>query len=308
MKNTGKNNDSGNSGADGLLNPPPTSAAGSKSSPAELFPPPSGVRPVDGEWATAAQIAASLPFATIDETFLRNRAREINPRTSQGWIPAPRARQWPRAATLAGLAEWYYHHSATKSDLPAQYANMQAMENALGTNKRAIKWLLKNGAGTAQDPANRISPLPVIQRAFDIIAQISDGTVTGIDSLQELNKDRELARKLSLESENLEDEKLLRRGEMLISRDGTYAIRELVVEEHLWEKTIQPLRAMLIAAPKAINRQHKSILTGDAPAPEKVRKCADIVQTTIAGILEKLRSKIPKRQEQDAGEKYKNEN
>lgn len=244
-----------------------------------------GQKPITGAHATAAQLSA-LGFADLDETFLRNRAAE-------GVIPRPIRGQWDINATTLGLLKWYRARAIVKSDLPAQYANMQAMENALGTNKKAIKWLLKNGAGEAQDPANRIAPLPLLRCAFDFIARVSEGSVTGIDGVDEWNKDTELAKKLRLESDKLEDEALLRRGEMLLSRDGTYAIEGLVADELIWEKRDQPLRAALIAAPKAINRQHRTILkTAHVPEPI-ITRLGEITMAALNTALAKVRTKTP---------------
>lgn len=266
MKNTVKNN------------------AGDQS---DLLATPSSTKPITSTHATAAQLAAALGFEEIDETFLRNRVKD-------GIIPKPVGGLYDINATTLGLLRWYRGRAIVKSDVPAQYANMQAMENALGTNKKAIKWLLKNGAGKAQDAGNRIAPLPVLRRAFDIIALVADGSISGINGLEEWNHQTELAKKLRLESEKMEDEKLLRRGEMMIARDGTFAISQLVADELIWEKRDQPLRAALLAAPKNINRQHRTILAGDTPLPDKIRRCAEVVHAETKAVLEKVRAKKPK--------------
>jgi hypothetical protein len=260
-----------------------------------LFSAPASVKPIAASHATCAQLLATYPFLAdhVDETFLRNRTSDTNPRTGAAWIPKPIRSQYEIAPTLAGLLEWFATRAATRSDLPAQYANMQAMENALGANKKAIKFLLKHGAGSAQDPANRIAPLPLIRRAFEIIAKVADGQITGIDGLEQWNKDTELAKKLRLESEKLEDEKLLRQGDMLLSRDGTFAISQLVADELLWEKRDQPLRAALIKAPPTINRQHKTLLSGAGVSGDVIQRCAAIVTAGINTVLTKLRTKIP---------------
>lgn len=268
MKNTAKNN------------PQDTALPGLQSPPS--------IKPITSTHATAAQLAAALGFDEIDDTFLRNRVKD-------GVIPKPRNSQYDINATTLGLLRWYRARAIVKSDLPAQYANMQAMENALGTNKKSIKWLLKHGAGEAQDPANRIAPLPVIRLAFDIIAKVADGQVTGIDSLEEWNHQTELAKKLRLETEQLRHDQLIRDGETLLSRDATYAVSELVADQLLWEKRDQPLRALLLAAPKTINRQHRTILKSAGVAPAAIGQCENVTTQTISAVLDKVRAKIPKR-------------
>lgn len=245
-------------------------------------------KPIASAHATAHQLSAALGFADLDETFLRNRA-------AQGVIPKPIRGLWDINATTLGLLKWYRERANAKADLPTQYANMQAMENALGLSKKSIKWLLKHGAGEAQDPSNRIAPLPVIRLAFDIIAKVADGQVTGIDSLEEWNHQTELAKKLRLESEQLRHDQLIRDGETLMSRDASYAVTELVADQLLWEKRDQPLRAALLAAPKNINRQHRTILKSAAVAPAVIGQCETVTTQTISAVLDKLRTKIPKR-------------
>lgn len=249
---------------------------------------PKSAKPITSQRASAAQIAAALGFSEITDQFLRNRAAE-------DVIPKPINRLYDINATTLGLLRWYRDRAIVKSDLPAQYASAQAMENALGTPRKAIKWLLKNGAGEAQDPANRVAPLPIIRRAFDIICQLADGAITGIASLEQWNHQTELAKKLRLESENLRHEQLIRAGETLLARDASFAVPELVADQLLWEARDQPLRAALLAAPKALNRQVKTILNSAADPAAKLARIETVQQEAFAAILDQLRAKIPKR-------------
>ena len=128
-----------------------------------------------------------------------------------------------------------------------------------------------------------------------IIAKVADGQVTGIDSLEEWNHQTELAKKLRLESEQLRHDQLIRDGETLMSRDASYAVTELIADQLLWEKRDQPLRAALLAAPKNINRQHRTILKSAAVSPAVIAQCETVTTQTISAVLDKLRTKIPKR-------------
>jgi hypothetical protein len=268
----------------------------SKNTPSapSLFPTLDAPRPLDSSHATAAQLAALLPFAGIDDTFLRNRAATPNPRTGAPWIPKPTQSRYPLVPTLAGLVEWFAAR-AKSDDLPAHYSSMISMENSLLTPREFIKWCLAHDCADAQDASGRINPRPILARAAQILRAIPTGQVTGIDGLEQWDKDTELAQKIRIEREDLEDQQKIRRGEMLLSRDATFAITELVADELIWEKRDQPLRQLLLNAPKSINRQHRTILSSDANPADKMKKCGEIVTTTISAILEKLRNKIPKR-------------
>lgn len=257
---------------------------------------PKSAKPVAGGWATVAQIVAQLPFlaGAVDETFLRNRAREINPRTSATWIPKPRNNHFEVNPTILGLLEWFAAKAGERDGLPASFDSMSAMENSyLRTPKEFTKWSLKNGAAAAQLGGSRIDPRPVLAKAADILRLIPTGRVTGIDGLEEWDTATELAQKLREERLKLQDEALLRRGEMLLASDGSFALTKLAVDELLWEKLLQPARAAILKAPKEMNRQLKNILAGPETAEEKSRKCAAVVTATIAGLLDKLREKIP---------------
>lgn len=256
-----------------------------------------GVKPIASSWATAAQIVSQLPFLAggVDETFLRNRAREINPRTAAPWIPKPRNNHYAINPTLLGLLEWFFTRAAAAGELPAAYDSMSAMAQALGIEKRAIGWLTENGAGEARLTGSRIAPRPVIKRAFDIIGQIEAGNVTGIDGLEEWNKDTELAKKLRLESDKLTDEALIREGNKLLARDGKFAIEKLLADELIWDLRDQPLRAAIVKLDKALHRQHKNILAQnpEASPADLSRQLNAATTAAVQELLAKLRNKIP---------------
>lgn len=278
MKNTDKNNPTSDSFPDLLTVAP-------------------GTKPIAGEYATVAQIITKLPFLAasgVDETFLRNRAREINPRTSAPWIPKPRNNHFAINATLLGLLEWFAAKAAERDGLPAYFDSMQAMENSpLRTPKEFTKWSLKNGAAAAQIGGSRIDPRPVLAKAADILRLIPTGRVAGIEGFEEVNTSQELGLKIREERVKLQDEALLRKGQMLLASDGSFALTKMAVDELLWEKLLQPARAATLKLPPAINRQHKTILKDAGVAEETIRRCATVVLDTVAGLLDKLRAKIP---------------
>ena len=258
---------------------------------------PKSAKPVAGGWATFSQIVAQLPFlaGAVDETFLRNRAREINPRTSAPWIPKPRNNHFEVNPTILGLLEWFAAKAGERAGLPAYFDNMKALENSyLPIPVEFQKWANKNGCGAeAQIGGSRINPRPYIKKLCEIAKQIATGRVTGIEGFDKLNKEQEIAENFKLQNDKLKDEALLRSGEMLLASDGSFALTKLAVDELLWEKLLQPARAAILKAPKEMNRQLKNILAGPETAEEKSRKCAVVVTATIAGLLDKLREKIP---------------
>jgi hypothetical protein len=227
------------------------------------LPASAGVRPVAGEThATAAQLAAALGLPDLDDAFLRNHAKD--------GIPKPVKSKYPINDTILALLKFYHARDAARTgDLPGQYANMQAMENALGTSKKAIKWLLKNGAGEAQDAANRIAPLPVLRRAFEVIAQVADGHVTGIDGLEQWNKDTEIAKKV-------------REDQIKGERENALADRRifdlLTVEERVRTELLTPLRDGLHGLQKKFQRMKKN----------RELVATEIMTTDLPKLLEKL--------------------
>lgn len=221
-----------------------------------------GAPPIHQTHASAAQLAEFLGIAEIDETFLRNRVRE-------GLIPKPVNSKYEINYTVVGLLKFFHARAAQKSELPAQYPSMDRMSSALGISKKAIKWLLKNGAGEAQDDHHRMKPLPVLQRAFAVIEQISDGCVTGLDEFKEYNKDREIARKV---------EQDFIKGE----RENALANRRIfdlnVVEARVRGEILSPMRDGIHALIKKAGR-----LAGKNPDVFR-----EIVTVDFPKLLEKL--------------------
>ena len=260
-----------------------------------------GVRPPDQSWWTGAQFAALVPG--FDDPKLRRLARDTNPATGAPWIPSPRSSKFEFTPTLKGVIAYLLHQLSTRNELPGSYDSAQAMANVFSAEKKAIIWLTRNGAEGSQLGGSRIAPLPVLRRALEIIGQIADGRVTGIDSLEAINTNNELGLKIREERKKLEDEALLRRGAMMISKDGTFALLEMVVDELIWDMRDQPLRAALCRLDKTINRQHKNII-GDK---EKTAKCAAVTTAAVQEMLGKLRARIPPEKSRGAGELEKPE-
>ena len=245
-------------------------------------------KPITQSHASAAQIAAALGFDDLDETFLRNRVRE-------GIIPKPRNSLYDINATTIGLLKYYRARAIAKSDLPEKYPSMDRMATSLGITVKAIKWLLKNGAAEAQDDHHRVTPLPILRRAFAIIEQIADGHVTGLDGFEQWNHQTELAKKLRLESAKLRDEELIRKGNLLFSTDGTAAVERLTADELLGDLCERPLRGGLVRLAKSLKRQHKNLFKthAGANAPEAIRQSETLITTAFDELLAKIRQKIP---------------
>lgn len=247
------------------------------------LPPSAGVRPVAGAThATATQLAVALGLPDIEDTFLRNHARD--------GIPKPIKGKYPINETIIALLKFFHGKLAERDGLPESFDSMQAMENSfLRVPKEFTKWAVKNGAAAAQLGGSRIDPRPVLEKAAGILRLIPTGQVKGVEGFEEWNTNTELAQKLRQERMKLEDEALLRRGQLMLSRDGSFALNEMQVDELIWDMRDQPLRAALVKTPKAINRQLKNLI-GNV---EISRPCAAVVERSFKEMLDKLRSKIP---------------
>jgi hypothetical protein len=248
----------------------------------ELIPPVASVKPI-ATHATCAQFQSSFPSLAplIDDTFLRNRARE-------GVIPKPIRNQYPVLETLAGLAAWFAARGAAPATFPEYYDSMQALaDSPLRIPKEFTRWALENGAGAARLGGSRIATAPILARAGEVLAKITSGNFKGIEGLEQWDKDTELAKKLRLESAKLEDEKAIRQRELIRIED---------VEEFLWEKRDQPLRAALVLLPRNIERQQRKILERAGVADEVIEISVTVVRQDCDAMLKKLRTKLPARQ------------
>lgn len=228
-------------------------------------------KPINSSWATAAQIIAQLPFlaVTVDETFLRNRAREINPRTSAPWIPKPRNNHFDINPIIIGLLEWFAAKAAAAGEMPGSYDSAQAMANVFGTEKKTIIWLTRNGADGAQIGGSRIAPLPVLRRALEITGQVVDGRLTGIDGGDEINTNIELGKKIR-------EERLKGERENALADRRIYDLS--VIEQRVRIEQLTPLRDGLHGLQKKFLRRKKN---REAIATE-------IMTTDLPNLLEKL--------------------
>lgn len=266
----------------------------------DLLPTSPSSKPLSATHATCAQLLAAFPFLAahgVDETFLRNRTSDSTPNTRTGaaWIPKPIRNQYEITATLAGLLEWFLTKRAPATGLPEYYDSMSALENSpLGIPVIFSKWSFKNGCGAAQLGGSRVNWRPIQAKLNEIARKIPSGKITGIDGLDEINTQRELALKLREERQALERKALLEAGEMLLSRDGTFAINQLVADELIWEKRDQPLRALLIAAYKNLPRTTRTILKNSGVTEAVIVKIETVQKESINQVLTKLRSKTPK--------------
>ncbi len=239
---------------------------------------------------------AALPFLAeaVDETFLRNRAREINPRTSAAWIPKPRNNQFAINPTILGLLEWFAAKASERDGLPASFDSMQALENSpLRVPKEFTKWSLKNGAAAAQLGGSRIDPRPVLARAADILRLIPTGRVTGIEGFEAINTNTELGLKIREEREALQRKAKTEHGNLLLTTDGTAAIFKLTALELFVENFEGRRRAAIAKLPAGINRQHKTILKEAGATPATISRCAAVVTSERDRLLDQLRATIP---------------
>ena len=228
------------------------------------LPASAGVRPVAGEThATAAQLAAAIGLPDLDDTFLRNHHKD--------GIPKPVKNKYPKEETIIALLK-FYHAQATadgRGDLPASYDSAQAMANAFGAEKKSILWLTRNGAEIAQLGGSRLAPMPVIRRSLEIIGQIAAGNVTGIDGLEEWNKDTEIAKKVR-------EDQIKGERENALASQRIFDL--LAVEQRVRTELLTPLRDGLHGLQKKFLRRKKN----------RESVAIEIMATDLPNLLEKL--------------------
>lgn len=230
-------------------------------------------KPIDGEFGTAAQIIGFLPFlaGTVDEVFLRNRAREINPRTAAPWIPKPQNNQFAINPTIIALLEWFKIKAEARAEVPAVFDSAQAMANALGVDKKDILWLTRNGAESAQLGGSRLGSVPIFRRAIEISGQVGIGSISGIAGFEEWNKDTELAKKL-------EQDRIKGERENALADRRIYDL--LAVEQRVRTDMLNPLRDALHGLQKKFSRLKK--------AKSRERVASEIMEKDLPTLLEKL--------------------
>lgn len=232
MKNTKKNNSK---------NPPHHPAAEQ-----EMFSEAKGVRPSTGGFVTAAQLAASLGFDDLDDTFLRNHARD--------GAPKPVKSKYPERETLLWLVKWFVEKSKKNSGLP-DFASMELCETAGHIPRTMQKWAQKRGINFQKSNKgidyealliglNEKLFTPMFSGDTSKISALGIGGMAAIDGAYE--EDR-LTRERADEQAMLNAEK---RGEILFSRDQQLAVNELQATEILFDQFLSPTKKKLLERAK----------------------------------------------------------
>jgi hypothetical protein len=242
----------------------------------DLLAPPPGTKPIDQQWADAAQLR---PFTGMDEGKLRHLGRETNPVTGAPWLPKARNSKWPVAQILMGVNAYLRHQAERQDGLPETYASMGDFTARTLHPREQIEYALKNGC-QCRDAANRIYLTPFLEFFAPIYKKIFSGggvQIKGLEGFEELDSDLQLARLRKEQADALVDEKNIREGRLVDMAS---------VEELLWEKRDAPLRADLLAFSKTFAQQCNPL---DPALAQKV------IDSGIAMILKKLRDKAPPR-------------
>jgi hypothetical protein len=250
----------------------------------ELFPSQAGVKPIEGQWATAAQLFA---VTGMNDAALRNlaNANNPNPATGAAWIPKPRLGKYEIAPTVRGAIAWLQHQIKSQNGLPDGYANIGDFCARTRFPRVMVEYALKHGC-KCRDAANRISLMPFLEFYEPILGKIFSGggmQIKGLEGFEELDSDMQLARLRKEQTKALEDERMVREGR-LVDID--------MVDELLWEKRDAPLRSELLAFSKMYAAQCN---------PKDPALAQKVLDGGVSSILKRLREKAPKKiKRQDA--------
>jgi hypothetical protein len=241
----------------------------------DLIDPPAGTRPIEGQWATAAQLH---PFTGMDEAQLRRLGRETNPATGQAWLPAPVRSRWPVAQTLIGANAWWRWQMEKRGGLPEGYANIGDFCAQTKFPRVMMEYALKHGC-QCRDTANRIYLTPFLEFFQELFTKIFSGggaQIKNLEGFEELDSDLQLARLRKEQADALVDEKNIREGRLVDIN---------VVEELLWEKRDAPLRAALLNFSKLYAQQCN---------PANPLLAQKVLDAGVAALLKQIRDRAPK--------------
>ena len=240
--------------------------SGQKSAPADLFPAAQSVKPIAGATATAAQIHALIdhPDAPTDSDL----RRLANPNTGAPCFPAPVRGAYQLVATLAGLVRHHLTASRTpRADHPI-YVSMEDAELRGLIPREVQKYAQRSGLQFIN--SNRsVNSEPLRRFLFDLLKKIfakGGPDLKGIQGMEMLDKDTELAKKLREERIALEDDREI--------RDGRYVDKE-IVDEAIYEQWLGPARGAIETSRKIHEREtrlliERIIATLPADAPENI--------------------------------------
>lgn len=252
----------------------------------ELFHAPSSAKPIDGDYATAAQLFADTG---MDDSALRRRAREVNPVTHAAWLPGPRGSKFSVLATLRGCLAWYRHQieTAAARTLPRQCANMSDIEGCFHIPVEVQKYLRKQGlCPLAFDASNRVLIIPLLEALQPFLKKLfspGGAQIAGLAGFEQLDKDTMQARV----SAQIEIEKI---------RDNALATKQLQTREGIENEIGIPLAA--VAAKwknyeKETGAKLKSLLAGAGVPPEIIKQAIHIATAGVQEPMEKLRAALP---------------
>ena len=227
-----------------------------------------GAKAPDQSWWTGAQFAALVPG--FDEPKLRRLGIENNPATNAPWIPKPRGAKFEFTPTLKGVLAHLLHKASTGDGAPAYFDSMEHLEScAPFTPKKFTAWALKNGAGEARLGGSRINPRPVWDLLNRLGVSVATGAMTGIDGLEEFDKNTEQAKLARVQKEDQEIDLELKRRRI-------HDLNE--VERRCRGEILSPLRDGLHGLQKKAARL----------GPTQPAIFREIVETDLPALLKKI--------------------
>lgn len=232
-----------------------------------------GAKAPDNAWWTGAQFAALVPG--FDEPKLRalgnpSNPSSINPATKAPWIPKPRGAKFEFTPTLKGVLAYLLHQLASRDGAPTYFDSMEHLEStAPFTPKKFTAWALKNGAGEARLGGSRINPRPVWDLLNRLGVSVATGAMTGIDGLEEFDKNTEQAKLARVQKEDQEIDLELKRRRI-------HDLNE--VERRCRSEILSPLRDGLHGLQKKAARL----------GPTQPAIFREIVETDLPALLKKI--------------------
>jgi hypothetical protein len=121
----------------------------------ELFATAAGTKPIDGQWATAAQLFAATG---MNDAALRKLANSNNPNPATGsaWIPKPKVGKYEIFPTVKGVIGFLRHQiseGAVEQRVEhISYPSMESCEGATGITKTLQQMAKAKGCGAFRGP------------------------------------------------------------------------------------------------------------------------------------------------------------
>ena len=214
----------------------------------------------------------------LDDPALRRLERLTDP-AGQPWIPKAIGGQRHLKDTVLGVCNWLRHRAEQTSDHPT-YQTMELAESRGLIPREALKYAKKKGVA-AWDSAGRVHTEPLRKFFFDFLKRIFTSDPSSLKSLnlgegfEELDLDIQRARVAKEDADE-------RARNNALANSQVHRLED--IEEEIWEKGLQPLRAEILNLLRRLKKQARNKTPLDPGA----------MHDDLETILEKIRRALPK--------------